>query len=44
MDYLKSEQYYIDRYDLGTIEECLHWYWSIKDGFEKDQNSKQFQK
>lgn len=24
-DYLKDEQYYIDRYDLLTIEECLRW-------------------
>lgn len=24
--YLKPKQYYIDRYDLGTIKECLHYY------------------
>jgi len=24
--YLKPEQYYIDRYDLGTIRQCLHYY------------------
>lgn len=25
MQYLKNEQYYIDRYDLHTIEERLDW-------------------
>ncbi len=44
MQYLKNEQYYIDRHDLTTIEECLHWYWSIKDGFEKERNSERFKK
>lgn len=44
MDYLKSEQSYIDRYDLSTIEECLDWYWKIKDGFEKDKNTEKFKK
>lgn len=44
MDYLKSEQHYIDRYDLGTIEECLRWYWDIKDGFEEHRKDKDFEK
>jgi len=44
MKYLNDEQHYIDRYDVSTIEECLRWYWNIKDGFEKDRNKKQFKK
>ena len=39
MEYLKPEQYYIDRYDLHTIEECLDYYWSIKDRFAKEKDS-----
>jgi len=35
--YLKDKQYYIDQYDLHTIEECLDYYWHIKDGFAKDR-------
>lgn len=42
--YLKDHSYYEDNYDLHSIEECLHWYWAIKDGFEKDRNKKQFKK
>lgn len=30
--YIKKEQYYIDLYDLHTIEKCLDWYFSIKKG------------
>lgn len=44
MDYLKDKQEYIDRYDLHTIEECLSWYWKMKDGFKKDRNNKEFKK
>ncbi len=44
MRHLKHKQYYIDRYDLGTIEECLWWYWHIKDGFKKERNDKDFKK
>lgn len=44
MQYLKQEQHYIDRYDLHTIEECLKWYWDIKDGFEKHRTDKDFEK
>lgn len=33
--YLKSKQYYIDRYDIHTIEECLDWYWRMRKGMEK---------
>lgn len=40
--YIKDEQYYIDRYDLSTIETCLDYYWGIKNGFEKDR--KKFKK
>ncbi len=42
--YLKEEQYYLDRYDLHTIEECLDYYWAIKDGFEEKRNSEEFKK
>lgn len=38
MKYLYEEQHYIDRYDLHTIEECLDYYWAIKDGFVKDRD------
>ena len=44
MDYLKDQQYYIDRYDLGTIEEYLKWYWDMKDSFDKHRNNKEFKK
>src|SRR3989344_6070077 len=44
MRYLKSEHHYIDRYDLGSIEECLWWYWNIKDGFEKERNGNKYKK
>lgn len=37
MNYLQDEQHYIDIYDLHTIEKCLDYYWSIKDGFKKDR-------
>lgn len=39
MDYLKDKQHYIDRYDLHTIEECLDYYWSIKDRFSKEKDT-----
>lgn len=42
--YLKNEQYYLDRYDLGTIKECLDYYSSIKKGFEKNRTSPEFTK
>lgn len=44
MQYLQQEQYYIDQYDLHTIEECLKWYWDIKGGFEKHRKDKDFAK
>lgn len=44
MQYLKDEQHYIDRYDLHTIEECLDWYWKLKDGFEEKRNAPEFKK
>jgi len=43
-NYLKDEQYYIDRYDLHTIEECLDYYWSVKDSFLKARNQDPFKK
>lgn len=33
--YLEAEQHYIDRYDLHTIEECLDWYWRLRNGMEQ---------
>lgn len=39
MDYLQDEQHYIDRYDLHTIEECLNYYWSVRDRFTKEKDS-----
>lgn len=44
MQYLQNKQYYIDSYDIHTIEECLKYYWAIKDGFEKKRLSKEFKK
>lgn len=35
--YLKEDQYYIDLYDLHTIEECLEMYFSLKEGMEKER-------
>lgn len=37
MLYLKEDQYYIDLYDLHTIEECLDMYFSLKEGMEKER-------
>jgi hypothetical protein len=42
MDYLKDKREYIDRYDLWTIEECLKWYWDLKDNFQKHRKNKEF--
>lgn len=42
--YLKPRSYYEDQYDLHTIEECLSWYWNLKDDFEKHRKDKQFKK
>lgn len=42
--YLKDESHYIDRYDLHTIETCLDYYWSLKNGFEKHRNDDDFKK
>lgn len=39
MKYLYEEQHYIDRYDLSTIEECLDYYWSIRDRFAKEKET-----
>jgi len=37
MQYLKEDQYYIDLYDLHTMEECLDWYFRLKEGMEKEK-------
>lgn len=42
--YLKPRTYYEDQYDLHTIEECLWWYWNLKDDFEKHRKNKEFKK
>jgi DNA-directed RNA polymerase subunit RPC12/RpoP len=39
--YLKERQYYIDLYDLHTIEECLDWYWRLRKGMEQHRNELQ---
>ena len=44
MQYLREKQHYIDRYDLITIEICLDYYWSIKDGLEKERHKANFKK
>jgi len=36
--YLKDESYYIDLYDLHTIEECLDYYWGLKKGIEEKRS------
>lgn len=36
--YLKDEQYYIDRYDIQTVIECLKLYWDIRKGIEAKRN------
>lgn len=36
-NYLKTQSYYEDLYDLHTIEECIDWYWKMKDGFTKNK-------
>jgi len=41
--YLKDKQHYIDRYDILTIEDCLHHYCSVRDGMLKEKD-KQFAK
>jgi len=40
VDYLKDEQHYIDRYDLHTTEECSDYYWSIKDRFFEEKDTR----
>jgi len=42
--YLKDSLYYNDLYDLHTIEECLNYYWSIRDRMEKHRKDKEFNK
>jgi hypothetical protein len=35
MNYLYPKKFYEDQYDLHTIEECLDWYWRLRNGMEK---------
>ena len=42
--YLRDEQYYIDLYDLHTIEQCLEWLSKIRGGLEEKRHSKKFEK
>lgn len=50
MDYLHSQSFYADQYDLHTIEECLDWYWNIRKKMEahrgelKDMTDEDFKK
>ncbi|MCX6782920.1 MAG: hypothetical protein NTZ20_02915 [Candidatus Levybacteria bacterium] len=44
MQYLQDDQHYIDRYDLRTIEECLDWYWSIREDFNKKRDDGELKK
>jgi DNA repair exonuclease SbcCD ATPase subunit len=39
MDYLEDEQYYIDRYDLSTIKECLKIVEMFQDIYDKSLSS-----
>jgi len=39
MQYLQDEQDYTDIYDLHTIEECLDYFNSIRDGFIKERKT-----
>ncbi len=36
--YLKDKQHYIDRYDILTIEDCLHQYCSVRDDMLKEKD------
>jgi len=42
--YLKEHQYYIDRYDLYTIKECLLYYNGIKANLKKGRNNLELKK
>lgn len=37
--YLYPEQFYVDQYDLHTIEECLSYYWGIKNKASRQRNN-----
>jgi predicted RNA-binding Zn-ribbon protein involved in translation (DUF1610 family) len=41
---LKEERYYIDRYDLATIKECISYYNGFIDKFRKSRNNEEFKK
>ncbi len=38
MKYLNEHQYYLDLYDLHTIEECLDWYFTLKKGMNEKRS------
>lgn len=42
MDYLKPEQYYIDLYDLFTIEECLDIVQGYRDQYQSKETVEKF--
>ena len=42
--YLQDNQYYIDLYDIYTIEKCLDWYRNIRDGLEEKRNTEEYKK
>lgn len=43
-NYLKSESFYVQSYDIQTIRECLTWYNSLKEELEKERNTEKFLK
>ncbi len=42
--YLKNDQYYIDLYDLHTIEECLGFYRNVQESIEKKRGAEELKK
>ncbi len=42
--YLQDDQHYVDLYDLHTIEECLDWYWNIRNGLEEKRDAEEVKK
>jgi hypothetical protein len=41
MQYLRDQQYYLDRYDLHTIEECLDGVKMFQDIYQKSLTSEE---
>jgi len=44
MEYLKNKQYYIDLYDLHTVEECLNLCQIYKNGFSEKERLEKFKR